>query len=221
MDTSTFALLFLFLTQLLPGNALILVNNAPRRVIKVLKASNGAPWGGWGPPQFCAEGTYAIGYAIKVEPGQGSGDDTALNSIQLDCKGLDAVRSGGKITSREGPFGHWHNEVTCPTRNGAPTFLTEFVLQVEPDQKSGDDTAANYVKFHCRDFAALTYQRELAIAPGHGLYGRLGSWSGSCPANSAICGLRTAVEGDQGSGDDTALNNVMFYCCEENSEAGK
>jgi hypothetical protein len=57
---------FLLQFQILPSNSLILVSNAPRRVIKTLKASNGAPWGGWGPPQFCAEGTYAIGYSIKV-----------------------------------------------------------------------------------------------------------------------------------------------------------
>ncbi|XP_060570214.1 vitelline membrane outer layer protein 1-like [Ruditapes philippinarum] len=213
--------LFLLQFQILPSNSLILVSNAPRRVIKTLKASNGAPWGSWGPPQFCAEGTYAIGYSIKAESNQGSGDDTSLNSIKLECKGLDAVRSGGIITSREGPFGHWYSEVKCPSRNGAPTFLKEFILQVEPDQYSGDDTAANFVKFYCRDFAGLTYPSELSVSPGHGNYGSWGRWSGSCGANSAICGLKTQVEGDQGGGDDTALNNVEFYCCEENSEAGK
>lgn len=55
-----------FLVILRTGTAFILELNAPRNVSKVLSVTNGAPWGGWGPPQFCAAGTYAIGYAIKV-----------------------------------------------------------------------------------------------------------------------------------------------------------
>ena len=69
----------------------------------------------------------------QVEPNQGLGDDTSLNSIKLDCKGLDGVRSGGRITSREGLSGSWFSDINCPSTHG-PTFLKEFRLQVESDQ---------------------------------------------------------------------------------------
>ncbi|XP_045186349.2 vitelline membrane outer layer protein 1-like [Mercenaria mercenaria] len=218
----TFFFLLLFLSCLRTGPSFLIAGNAPRRVVKILKVTNGAPWGHWGPPQYCAEGTYAIGYSLKVEGVQGNGDDTALNAIALHCKGLDDVRSGGAITSTQGNWGNWLRSVSCHDINGrTPSFLTAYALQVEQSIGKGDDTAANYVKFACRDFAATIRPYELTAPPGQGSFGNMGSWSENCPANSAICGLQTKVEEVQNGGDDTALNNVEFHCCEENLEAGK
>lgn len=69
-----------------------------------------------------------------MESNQHGGDDTALNSIKLVCKGLDSVRFGGRITSLEGPFGSWTGQVECYNLGRTPRFLTAFALQVEPDQ---------------------------------------------------------------------------------------
>ena len=88
-------------------------------------------------------------------------------------------------------------------------------------KQGGDDTAANFVGFMCRDFASLLSPSVLVLPPNHGTFGYWGHWSGRCGFNSAICGLRTKVEGNLGGRDDTALNNVEFYCCEENPEIGK
>ena len=50
---------------------------------------------------------------------------------------------------------------------------------------------------------------------GHGDFGSFGLWSESCPVNSAVCGIQARIEGPQGRGDDTALNNVKLFCCGE------
>ena len=47
-------------------NAFVVVHDAPRKVVKVLSVDNGGRWGEWHGPHFCAEGTYAVGYEMKV-----------------------------------------------------------------------------------------------------------------------------------------------------------
>ena len=44
-------------------------------------------------------------------------------------------------------------------------------------------------------------------------FGDWGSWSGQCGAGEAVCGVATRVEGVQGDGDDTALNDLTLTCC--------
>ena len=90
------------------------------------------------------------------------------------------------------------------------TWLSSFQWQ-----HGGDDTAANYIKFHCRDFAASSQEYELAFGSGHGLFGNFGQWSETCPPNSAVCGIQARIEDVQGGGDDTSLNNIKLFCCGE------
>lgn len=44
-------------------------------------------------------------------------------------------------------------------------------------------------------------------------FGGWGSWSDQCGTGEAVCGVTTRVEGDQGGGDDTALNDLTLTCC--------
>ena len=42
-----------------------------------------------------------------------------------------------------------------------------------------------------------------------------GAWRGRtyCPAHKYVCGIEQRVEGDQGGGDDTAVDDIAIICC--------
>ncbi|XP_076099033.1 vitelline membrane outer layer protein 1-like [Mytilus galloprovincialis] len=144
--------------------SILLINDSPRKVIQILQVDNGGDWGDWNPPQYCAEGHYAIGYNMKMEAPQGSSDDTELNSILLKCE--SAVGQYGRYKpSGEGAWGGWVGETLC-NKAGSQMFLTSFTLQVETNQGRSDDTAANFVKFTCRDSAICGIQTKVESPQG-------------------------------------------------------
>lgn len=50
------------------ANGFLMVHNVPRNVTRTLRVSNGGDFGEWGDPDFCAEGSFAVGYDMKVSP---------------------------------------------------------------------------------------------------------------------------------------------------------
>ncbi|KAK9954915.1 hypothetical protein ABG768_014829 [Culter alburnus] len=174
-----------------------------RSFVSTLTVTNGLEGGSWGQREFCPSGTYAAGFSLKVEePSHVMYDDTSLNGIRLHCvypsKGSHELYA--TIESDVGNWGEWTDIKWCPSG-----FLKAFQLRVEPSQGNGDDTAANNIRFSCSDGVVLK---------GDGTaWGDWGDWSSAC-GGKGICGIKTRVEGPQGSGDDTALNDAQMYCCE-------
>jgi hypothetical protein len=166
-------------------------------------APNATPWGGWSPILYCPPGSYVGGYQMRVEQSRGGRDDTALNAVNLHC--FDHAGNWVEsFTPHYGNWGDWHQSATCPWG----TYATAFALKVEPQQGRGDDTGANSVKFNCSNGTVIE-------ASGGGGWG---SWTSSWvtdtnPWPSAICGVRVKFEGWQGTGDDTALNDLEFTWC--------
>ncbi|XP_030645796.1 vitelline membrane outer layer protein 1 homolog [Chanos chanos] len=164
----------------------------------VLSVTNGQSWGDWDSKEMCPSGYYATGFSLRIEHGQGGGDDTALNGIRLHCS-----RPGNNywitVDSNSGWWGDWTEARFCYSGS-----LKSFQLKVEPPQGDGDDTAANDIKFQCSNGEILE---------GGGMpWGDWGEWSTDC-YDGGICGIQTRLEPPQGRGDDTALNDVRFFCC--------
>ncbi|KAL4231621.1 Vitelline membrane outer layer protein 1 [Mactra antiquata] len=130
------------------------------RVTKTLTVDNGGHHGTWGEASFCPKHSFGAGYNMKIEPKQGSGDDTSLNAIKIVCKGLDGdVR--GNVASKVGPWGHYVGDKYCKGTSSNTDFLTAFRLQVEPYGGFWKgDTAANYVEFKCRNLNGNTMESQ-------------------------------------------------------------
>ncbi|XP_045180597.2 vitelline membrane outer layer protein 1 homolog [Mercenaria mercenaria] len=152
-----------------------------------LTVSNGGPRGEWASIEFFAEGTYAYGYDMKIEPQMGIWDSSSLNAIKILCKSQNGGTAGA-VTSEQSQWGDWLGT-------------------------SGDDSTANFVRFKCRSFDGNSQTYVIAKDPEEGSWGTYGSFSADCGPNSAICGLRTKIESPRVWDDDTALNDVDFYFC--------
>ncbi|XP_072517804.1 vitelline membrane outer layer protein 1 homolog [Salminus brasiliensis] len=188
-------------------------NRAERSIDRPFKSllgvDNGQRWGEWGLKEMCPEGFYAAGFSLKVAGYWESllvGDNTALNGIRLHCVNTAKGTTGpytdyATVQSDTGSWGTWRDIQWCNSGT-----LKSFQLRVEPYQgTTWDDTAANNIRFKCSGDEELK---------GVGMsWGDWGSWSESCTGRG-ICGIQTIVEQPRGLGDDTALNDVRFFCCD-------
>ena len=151
-------------------------------------------WRDWRSMSQCRYGGFATSFSQLVESPQGVIDNTALNSICLQCS------TGGEVCSKTGYWGSW-----ATSRRSSSGFVGAK-LRFEWSQGNGDDTAANEL---------ILYNGNTSYRTGNG--GVWGDWLDlqRCPSGQRICGLKTRVEKSIGRGDDTALNGVVLQCCKK------
>jgi Vitelline membrane outer layer protein I (VOMI) len=103
-----------------------------------LRAHDGL-WGDWNPTQSCGFGPM-VGASLRIEPGQGSGDDTAADDMQGVCLDSSTVVAPGGAA-----FGAWGGKVSCPSGSAVCGIQVKF----EGSQGDNDDTALNGVRLAC------------------------------------------------------------------------
>ncbi|XP_046461608.1 vitelline membrane outer layer protein 1-like [Daphnia pulex] len=114
-------------------NAIALICTSGRMI-----TSTQGPWGNWGGRFVCQSGSYITSCQLRVEPPQGSGDDTSANNLNCKCSNGETLNGDG--TS----WGGW-NAWSSPCENGIMAIQT----RVEGHQGKRDDTALNDVQFTC------------------------------------------------------------------------
>ncbi|MBN3297996.1 VMO1 protein, partial [Amia calva] len=80
---------------------------------------------------------------------------------------------------------------------------------VEGNQGKGDDTALNGIRLYCSKPGQPT-----AVSTVEARAGFFGDWTQTqwCPGSGVLKSFQLRVEQPQGSGDDTAANNISFCC---------
>jgi hypothetical protein len=96
-------------------------------------------WGDWGSWVTCPSG-YINGASLKIESGQGAGDDTSANGARFTCTNGSSISA-----NNDGAWGSYLASDTCPA--GAAVCGAQTI--VEPPISSGDDTALNGIELHC------------------------------------------------------------------------
>ncbi|XP_068129440.1 vitelline membrane outer layer protein 1 homolog [Hyperolius riggenbachi] len=166
---------------------------------ETISVTNGEKEGTWGERETCPSKQKALGFEQKVEESESTFDGTAVNGIKLICGTPGQTGSYTEITSQTGKFGDWKGRKMC--KEGG--VLQSFWLRVDPPHDYEDDEAVTNIKFVCSTGEILEGEGE------HG--GEYGDKSPMCL--NGIIGLKTLVQPHKGFfGDDTSLNDVIFYC---------
>ncbi|XP_045597700.2 vitelline membrane outer layer protein 1 homolog [Procambarus clarkii] len=95
-------------------------------------------WGDWTGKYQCRNGRLNA-FRLRVESHQGSGDDTAADSLDMRCE------TGEELTGGGNSWGTWGSWQTCPSGQ----VICGLQTRVEKEQGKGDDTALNDVTIYC------------------------------------------------------------------------
>lgn len=111
----------------------------------LIKSKEGK-WGEWDAMKQCrgsAGKARLNGIQMRIEKDQGSGDDSSLNNVRMQC-------TNGEILEGTPPvqWGDWQAMHHCPDGMA----MVGFMAKVEDDQGPGDDTALNRIQMFCRPY---------------------------------------------------------------------
>ncbi|XP_069506416.1 vitelline membrane outer layer protein 1 homolog isoform X1 [Ambystoma mexicanum] len=100
-------------------------------------------------------------------------------------------------------WGDWHAIEMCPTG----TFGRGFSIKMEEYQGKVDDTSVNGIRLYC---TGTKYDKVHTVESGAGGWGH---WMPTIWCPGVMLSFSLKVDPKHGKhGDDTAVNNIKFYC---------
>lgn len=175
----------------------------------IIRSTGSTSWGTWQKKwSDCPQNTIIVGFALKIEPSIGGGDDTSVNSVIAYCGNI-SERDVEKLTIIEGKSGSWgkvSSPAFCPESMAAYGYKIGF----EPSQGGGDDTGLNALAINCKKVNEWRIPNNWIEIEGP--FSKKETTPAYCPGKTFISGLLTKIEASQGNKDDTALNDIAFSC---------
>jgi len=157
-------------------------------------------WGSWLGNKSGPSGSYACGAQLRSERNQGGGDDTAANGLNIKWCRYNNWNSYEWRIVNSGSWGSWKSRVSCPYNQ----WIVGARVQYENPQGGGDDTALNGLEIYCSTATlnAASYKRVYT--------GSWGNWKPWRMSRGFVKKVNVRWERNQGGGDDTALNGIIF-----------
>jgi len=161
---------------------------------------------------FCPPGNYVSAVRLVYEPYRGSGDDTGVNGIQMQCSSPEGVNSS-VLQSAVGPFGlRWTEWATCPRGD----FIFQYQLKSEGTEPGRDLVAMTNILAGCRHPRSTAIGVTGTVEPI--LPSPLSTWGdhqslARCERDQLVVGLQTRIVPDLGGGyDDMGMSDLRLMC---------
>jgi hypothetical protein len=162
--------------------------------------------GEWADPFMCEKNTYIHGARAKVQPNQDTGDDLALNTLELECRYRYPVGISKVLTLENDSSGKWGEWVESQDKYvcGGQARFYRYTIST-----GNYATALKGLKLK---FCTYPYSKPMFDVVTAGYFGE---WMIPyyAPQDYLACGISLRVQTDIGNKDNTVLEAVRFTFC--------
>ena len=156
--------------------------------------------GTWRDSIYCPDDSWMGGlrlYSNTLGISAAGYDKKGLYFVELRCFDTDgALKASVQSLGEDLGDAAWSDDFNCP---GKKNFINRFSQSVAPDE------GVNGLWVGCFGDYKLD-----GITGYNKIYNPV-TW---CPSETAVCGIKSKFESDQGSNlDDSALNDIELHCC--------
>ena len=155
--------------------------------------------GTWRNSVYCPDDSWMGGfrlYSNTIGISAAGYDKKGVYFVELRCFDIDgALKASVQSLGDDLKDAAWSSAKDCP---GKKNFINRFSQSVYSDE------GVNSL------FVGCFGDYLIEIIDGYTQRWNVVSW---CPSETAVCGVKSKFESDQGGQDDSALNDIELHCC--------